>query len=164
MGIARVAGIETQNLQCQTLPQARKLRTFLGRVIRDVERKVGVEAQKRKGLQRLLQITQRLHDQPRKRAEEDAMNTLLCDACRAQPAQDSEQAAASLCTLRYRVAGFTGAVADHAPTTTTSHRLKSELLKDTNIAFSQCHIKTQRCSQRIVEADRGAESARNQTA
>ena len=49
--------------------QTRKLRTYLGRVIRDMQRKVAVDTRMHKGLTRLLQIAQRIHEQPRKRTE-----------------------------------------------------------------------------------------------
>ena len=51
--------------------QTRKLRTYLGRLIRDIERKTcGNEAQQ-EHFERLLQVTRRIHSQPRKRAEGD---------------------------------------------------------------------------------------------
>jgi IS5 family transposase len=46
----------------------KKLRTYLGRVIRDIERKATDLAP----LQRLLEITKRIHGQPKKRADGDA--------------------------------------------------------------------------------------------
>ena len=52
--------------------QNRKLRTYLGRVMRDIERKAATGTQEHKGLSQLLQIAQRIHDQPRRRAEGDA--------------------------------------------------------------------------------------------
>jgi transposase, IS5 family len=48
--------------------QTKKLRTYLGRVIRDIERK----ANDLKPFKRLLETAKRIHSQPRKRSESDA--------------------------------------------------------------------------------------------
>lgn len=50
--------------------QTKKLRTYLGRVIRDVERKASQEQQNK--LQALLQVCQRIHEQKRKRLPGEA--------------------------------------------------------------------------------------------
>jgi IS5 family transposase len=49
--------------------QTRKLRTYLGRVIRDIERKTHGNEVLQEHFERLLQVTRRIHSQPRKRAE-----------------------------------------------------------------------------------------------
>jgi transposase, IS5 family len=51
--------------------QTRKLRTYLGRVLRDIERKVLNNPQQQERVSKLLQIAQRIHDQPRKRSDTD---------------------------------------------------------------------------------------------
>jgi transposase, IS5 family len=51
--------------------QTRKLRTYLGRVIRDIGRKMAVGEQTPSRMVQLLQITQRIQTQPRKRQEGD---------------------------------------------------------------------------------------------
>lgn len=51
--------------------QTRKLRTYLGRVIRDIERKTRCNEVLQEHFERLLQVTRRIHSQPRKRAEGD---------------------------------------------------------------------------------------------
>lgn len=51
--------------------QTRKLRTYLGRVIRDIERKSQGSQAQQEHFERLLQVTRRIHSQPRKRAEGD---------------------------------------------------------------------------------------------
>lgn len=51
--------------------QNRKLRTYLGRVIRDIERKTQGNDAQQMSFARLLQVTRRIHSQPKKRAEED---------------------------------------------------------------------------------------------
>lgn len=51
--------------------QTRKLRTFLGRVIRDIERKSQGNETLQEHFKRLLQVARRIHSQPRKRAEGD---------------------------------------------------------------------------------------------
>ena len=51
--------------------QTRKLRTYLGRVIRDIERKSQGSQALQEHFERLLQVTRRIHSQPRKRAEGD---------------------------------------------------------------------------------------------
>jgi IS5 family transposase len=51
--------------------QTRKLRTYLGRVIRDIERKAQGNEALQEHFTRLLQVTRRIHSQPRKRAEGD---------------------------------------------------------------------------------------------
>ena len=51
--------------------QTRKLRTYLGRVIRDIERKTLGKQDLQEHFARLLQVTRRIHSQPRKRAEGD---------------------------------------------------------------------------------------------
>lgn len=52
--------------------QTRKLRTYLGRVIRDIERKSQGDEALQEHFTRLLQVTRRIHSQPRKRAEGDS--------------------------------------------------------------------------------------------
>jgi transposase, IS5 family len=51
--------------------QNKKLRTYLGRVVRDIERKSVGDQAKAQALHRLLQIARRIHSQPRKRAQGD---------------------------------------------------------------------------------------------
>lgn len=51
--------------------QSRKLRTYLGRVIRDIERKTQGNDAQQMSFARLLQVTRRIHSQPRKRAQDD---------------------------------------------------------------------------------------------
>lgn len=51
--------------------QTRKLRTYLGRVIRDIERKMSVDGQEPSRMSKLLQVAARIHSQPRKRSEGD---------------------------------------------------------------------------------------------
>ena len=51
--------------------QTRKLRTYLGRTIRDIERKTHGDAVQPEHFKRLLLVTRRIHSQPRKRAEGD---------------------------------------------------------------------------------------------
>ena len=51
--------------------QTRKLRTYLGRTIRDIERKSQGSQALQEHFERLLQVTRRIHSQPRKRAEGD---------------------------------------------------------------------------------------------
>jgi transposase, IS5 family len=51
--------------------QTRKLRTYLGRVIRDIERKRQSDEQTPSRMMKLLQIATRIHTQPRKRADGD---------------------------------------------------------------------------------------------
>jgi IS5 family transposase len=51
--------------------QTRKLRTYLGRVIRDIERKMQPDASTPSRMTKLLQVASRIHTQPRKRAEGD---------------------------------------------------------------------------------------------
>jgi IS5 family transposase len=51
--------------------QTRKLRTYLGRVIRDIERKMQLEGGAQEQMNKLLRIAQRIHSQPRKRIEGD---------------------------------------------------------------------------------------------
>lgn len=51
--------------------QNRKLRTYLGRVIRDIERKTQSDDTRSGRLDRLLEIAARIHSQPRKRSEGD---------------------------------------------------------------------------------------------
>jgi transposase, IS5 family len=51
--------------------QTRKLRTYLGRVIRDIERKTQGHCPQHERLNRLLEIAGRIHSQPRKRSEGD---------------------------------------------------------------------------------------------
>jgi IS5 family transposase len=55
--------------------QTRKLRTYLGRVIRDIERKARSDGQRPSStpsrMTRLLQVASRIHSQPRKRSEGD---------------------------------------------------------------------------------------------
>ena len=52
--------------------QTRKLRTLLGRVIRDIARKTEGDGAQQTRFARLLQITRRIHSQPRKRGPGDA--------------------------------------------------------------------------------------------
>lgn len=49
--------------------QTRKLRTYLGRIIRDIERKMQPSGSTPSRMQQLLQIATRIHAQPRKRSE-----------------------------------------------------------------------------------------------
>ena len=51
--------------------QSRKLRTYLGRVIRDIERKTEGNGAPQTSFARLLQVARRIHSQPRKRSEGD---------------------------------------------------------------------------------------------
>lgn len=51
--------------------QNRKLRTYLGRVIRDIERKTQSDDTRTERLDKLLEIAARIHSQPRKRSEGD---------------------------------------------------------------------------------------------
>lgn len=51
--------------------QTRKLRTYLGRVIRDIERKRTADEQAPSRMTKLLQVATRIHTQPRKRSEGD---------------------------------------------------------------------------------------------
>lgn len=51
--------------------QTRKLRTYLGRVIRDIERKMAVDGQEPSRMTKLVQVATRIHSQPRKRSEGD---------------------------------------------------------------------------------------------
>jgi IS5 family transposase len=51
--------------------QSRKLRTYLGRVIRDIERKTEGNGAQQTSFTRLLQVARRIHSQPRKRSEGD---------------------------------------------------------------------------------------------
>ncbi|WP_332774989.1 IS5 family transposase [Polaromonas sp.] len=51
--------------------QNRKLRTYLGRVIRDIERKTQSDDTRTERLDKLLEIAKRIHSQPRKRSEGD---------------------------------------------------------------------------------------------
>lgn len=51
--------------------QTRKLRTYLGRVIRDIGRKTQLNGAGQERMARLLQIAQRIHSQPRTRAQGD---------------------------------------------------------------------------------------------
>ena len=51
--------------------QTRKLRTYLGRVIRDIERKAQLNGAGQERMARLLQIARRIHSQPRTRAQGD---------------------------------------------------------------------------------------------
>ena len=51
--------------------QTRKLRTYLGRLIRDIERKTQGDAEQQERFARLLTIASRIHSQPRKRSEGD---------------------------------------------------------------------------------------------
>ena len=51
--------------------QTRKLRTYLGRIIRDIERKMHTDESTPSRMTRLLQVASRLHTQPRKRSEGD---------------------------------------------------------------------------------------------
>jgi IS5 family transposase len=51
--------------------QTRKLRTYLGRIIRDIERKMRLGEQSPSRMAKLLQVATRIHTQPRKRSEGD---------------------------------------------------------------------------------------------
>jgi IS5 family transposase len=51
--------------------QTRKLRTYLGRIIRDIERKTAIDGQTPSRMTKLLQVAQRIQTQPRKRAGGD---------------------------------------------------------------------------------------------
>jgi transposase, IS5 family len=51
--------------------QNRKLRTYLGRVVRDIERKSAGDEARVQAMRRLLEIARRIHSQPRKRTEGD---------------------------------------------------------------------------------------------
>ena len=51
--------------------QTRKLRTYLGRVIRDIERKMQSDESTPSRMTKLLQVATRIHTQPRKRSEGD---------------------------------------------------------------------------------------------
>jgi len=51
--------------------QTRKLRTYLGRVIRDIQRKAQPHGVGQERMAKLLQIAQRIHSQPRKRSDGD---------------------------------------------------------------------------------------------
>ena len=51
--------------------QTRKLRTYLGRIIRDIERKMHTDESTPSRMARLLQVASRIHTQPRKRSEGD---------------------------------------------------------------------------------------------
>ncbi|MDO8778783.1 MAG: IS5 family transposase [Burkholderiaceae bacterium] len=51
--------------------QGRKLRTYLGRVMRDIERKIQGDGAQQTSFARLLQVARRIHSQPRKRSEGD---------------------------------------------------------------------------------------------
>lgn len=51
--------------------QTRKLRTYLGRVMRDIARKIEGNSAQQEHFNRLLAVTQRIHSQPRKRSEGD---------------------------------------------------------------------------------------------
>ena len=51
--------------------QTRKLRTYLGRIIRDIERKMHTDESTPSRMTRLLQVASRIHTQPRKRSEGD---------------------------------------------------------------------------------------------
>lgn len=51
--------------------QTRKLRTYLGRVIRDIERKTQSGDRRTERMDKLLEIAARIHSQPRKRSEGD---------------------------------------------------------------------------------------------
>ena len=51
--------------------QTRKLRTYLGRVIRDIERKRTADTATPSRMAKLLQVAARIHSQPRKRCEGD---------------------------------------------------------------------------------------------
>ena len=49
----------------------KKLRTYLGRVIRDIGRKMAVDGQESSRMSKILQVAARIHSQPRKRSECD---------------------------------------------------------------------------------------------
>ena len=51
--------------------QTRKLRTYLGRIIRDIERKMQPDESTPSRMTKLLQVATRIHTQPRKRSEGD---------------------------------------------------------------------------------------------
>lgn len=51
--------------------QIRKLRTYLGRIIRDIERKTQGDTGQQERFTRLLKIATRIHSQPRKRGAGD---------------------------------------------------------------------------------------------
>ncbi len=51
--------------------QTRKLRTYLGRIIRDIERKRTADESTPSRMTKLLQVATRIHTQPRKRSEAD---------------------------------------------------------------------------------------------
>jgi len=51
--------------------QSKKLRTYLGRLIRDIERKTQGDTEQQERFARLLRIASRIHSQPRKRSEGD---------------------------------------------------------------------------------------------
>ena len=51
--------------------QTRKLRTYLGRIIRDIERKMHTDESTPSRMTRLLQVASRIHTQPRKRSQGD---------------------------------------------------------------------------------------------
>jgi IS5 family transposase len=51
--------------------QTRKLRTYLGRIIRDIQRKLTAEQQAPSRMSQLLQVAMRIYTQPRKRSEGD---------------------------------------------------------------------------------------------
>ena len=52
--------------------QTKKLRTYLGRIIRDIERRKPCDAQTPSHMTKLLQVASLIHTQPRKRAEGDS--------------------------------------------------------------------------------------------
>lgn len=54
--------------------QNRKLRTYLGRIIRDIERKTQSADTRTERMDKLLEIAKRIHGQPRKRSEGDPPN------------------------------------------------------------------------------------------
>ena len=51
--------------------QSRKLRSYLGRIIRDIERKIRLNEPTPPRMTQLLQVAKRIHTQPRKRSEGD---------------------------------------------------------------------------------------------
>lgn len=51
--------------------QTRKLRTYLGRIIQDIERKMNPEQSAPSRMIKLLQVAMRIHTQPKKRSEGD---------------------------------------------------------------------------------------------
>ncbi len=55
----------------EAVAHTRKLRTYLGRVIRDIGRKMALEEQTSSRMGKLLQVATRIHSQPRKRADGD---------------------------------------------------------------------------------------------